>query len=374
MVKIDYHLEDLLDRKPILLDSKSISHQITGKVVLITGAAGSIGSEIVRQVADFGPQSIIMLDQAETPLYLLSLEMELLAPHAKLYFEIADISNRAAMLSIFKNYRPDVIYHAAAYKHVQMMEKNPSQAVFANILGTKNMADLACSYNVDTFVMISTDKAVNPGNVMGASKRIAEKYIQALHSKKQMGARKPRTKFLITRFGNVLGSNGSVVPVFSKQIFDGGTVTVTHPEIARYFMTIKEACQLVLEAGAIGKGGEVYIFNMGKQVKILDLAYKMIRMAGFEPGEQVKIKYIGMRPGEKLFEELLTDASKIVPTHNENIMISRETPEDYLYISKCINEIISYAKKFHNTETVSRMKRLVPEYVSANSHFDKLDL
>jgi len=374
MVKVDYHLEDLLDRKPILLDNKSISHQITGKTVLITGAAGSIGSEIVRQVADFGPQSIIMLDQAETPLYLLNLEMELLAPQANLYSEIADVSNKTTLLAIFKKYKPDVIYHAAAYKHVQMMEKNPSQAVFANVLGTKNVADLAYSYSVDTFVMISTDKAVNPGNVMGASKRIAEKYIQALHNKKHTGAKKAKTKFLITRFGNVLGSNGSVVPVFSKQIFDGGTVTVTHPDITRYFMTIKEACQLVLEAGAIGKGGEVYIFDMGKQVKILDLAHKMIRMAGFEPGKEVQIKYIGLRPGEKLFEELLTDASKIVPTHNENIMISREAPEDYGYVLKCINEIVFYAKKYENTETVFRMKKLVPEFVSANSHYDKLDL
>lgn len=374
MIKEDYQLEDLLDRKPILLDNQSISHQIKNKTVLITGAAGSIGSEIVKQVADYNPQSIILLDQAETPLYLLSLEMEVLAPHAKLHIEIADVSSKEAVSAVLKKYSPHVVYHAAAYKHVQMMEKNPSQAILVNVLGTKNVADLALRFKVDTFVLISTDKAVNPANVMGASKRIAEKYILVLHNKIMREPQKAKTKFLITRFGNVLGSNGSVVPVFAKQIVLGGTVTVTHPDITRYFMTIKEACQLVLEAGAMGKGGEVYTFDMGKQVKILDLAVKMIRMAGFEPGKEVLIKYIGLRPGEKLYEELLTDASKMQPTHNSNIMISRDVSENQDHVSDSIDRIIYTAKKYKNTETVIDMKKLVPEFKSANSDYQKLDV
>lgn len=373
MIKIDYDLEELLERKPIFLDNHSISGQIAGKTVLITGAAGSIGSEIVKQVADFKPQNIIMLDQAETPLFLLNLEMELFAPLIKIHIEIADISVKAALKAVFKKHRPDVVYHAAAYKHVELMEKNPSQALLVNVLGTKNVANLALKYSVSTFVLISTDKAVNPGNVMGASKRVAEKYIQALHSKIVDRQQTPKTKFLITRFGNVLGSNGSVVPVFAKQIVPGGTVTVTHPEITRYFMTVKEACQLVLEAGAMGKGGEIYTFDMGKQVKILDLALKMIRMAGLEPEKDVNIKYIGLRPGEKLYEELITDTSKMQPTHNKNILISRDACEGYEYISKGIKEMIYMAKKYKSTEAVIEIKRLVPEFVSANSEFESLD-
>ncbi|WP_020213544.1 UDP-N-acetylglucosamine 4,6-dehydratase family protein [Flavobacterium rivuli] len=374
MKQVNYQLEDLLDRKPILLDSQSISAQLKDKVVLITGAAGSIGSEIVRQVIDFSPKCVIMLDQAETPLYLLELEVGVMMPNARFYSEIADVKDKNAVNEVFKKYRPNVVYHAAAYKHVQMMEKNPSQAIMVNVLGTKNVADCANLYNVDTFVLISTDKAVNPGSIMGASKLVAEKYVQALHEKLVHQEKESATKYLITRFGNVLGSNGSVVPVFAKQIQDGGPVTVTHPDITRFFMTIKEACQLVLEAGAMGKGGEIYIFDMGKQVKIIDLALKMIRMAGLEPDKDIKIKYVGLRPGEKLYEELVTDTSKMLPTHNDNIMISREEPQDYDVINVSINKMITLAQQFNVFEAVAEMKKIVPEFISLNSEFKGLEL
>jgi len=373
MEQVNYQFEDLLDRKPILLDSQSISTQLKNKTVLITGAAGTIGSEIVRQVVDFSPKCIVMLDQAETPLYLLGIEMEVLAPHAKFYSEIADVSNEAAVNEVFKRYEPDVVYHAAAYKHVQMMEKNPVQAILVNILGTINVANMANSYGVDSFVMISTDKAVNPGNIMGATKLIAEKYIQALHNKLIQNEKIVTTKYLITRFGNVLGSNGSVVPVFAKQIRDRSPITVTHPDIARFFMTIKEACQLVLEAGAMGKGGEIYIFDMGKQVKIIDLAFKMIRMAGLEPQIDIAIKYIGLRPGEKLYEKLHTETSKMHATHNNKIMISSENPEDYDSINRAIIKMIYFAQKFEVHNAVVEMKKIIPEFISTNSHFEQLD-
>lgn len=370
--QLNYHLEDLLHRKPILLDSKLVFGQLKGKKVLITGAAGSIGSEIARQVVTFNPENIVMLDQAETPLYLLGLEMEKLAPNATLYTEIADVSCEPAVNAVFKKYRPDIVYHAAAYKHVQMMEKSPVQAITVNILGTKNVADIANKFGVDTFVMISTDKAVNPGSIMGASKLIAEKYIQALHNK-LLHENGGKTKFLITRFGNVLGSNGSVVPVFAKQIRDGGPVTLTHPEITRFFMTIKEACQLVLEAGAMGRGGEIYIFDMGEQVKIIDLAFRMIRMAGLEPEQDIQIKYIGLRPGEKLYEELLTDTSKMLPTHNNSIMISTEAPVNYGFIVEGLARMANLAQSYNVRGAVAEMKKIVPQFISLNSEFNELD-
>jgi FlaA1/EpsC-like NDP-sugar epimerase len=369
----NFQIQDLLERKPIVLDNKSISTQVKGKTVLITGAAGSIGSEIVRQVIQFNPKTIIMLDQAETPLHHLSLEITKLDTNAKICNVISDVRNKVAMDSVFKKYNPEVVYHAAAYKHVPLMEENPSQAIFVNVLGTKNVADLACEYNVDSFVMVSTDKAVNPSNVMGASKRIAEKYVQALHNIMMEQNSNCKTKFITTRFGNVLGSNGSVVPLFTKQIENGGPITLTHPDIIRYFMTIPEACQLVLEAGSMGKGGEIYIFDMGKPVKIIDLAKKMIRLAGFVPDKDIEIKIVGLRPGEKLYEELLNDTSKTLPTHHEKIMIAQEVYDDFTHLKIYTDDLIDAAGTYSNDEIVFKMKQIVPEFISMNSGFELLD-
>ena len=370
----NFQIQDLLERKPIVLDNKSISDQLNNKVVLITGAAGSIGSEIVRQVFSFNPRKIIILDQAETPLHHLSLETgKLKSTKVKIRTVICDIRNREAIEEIFKKFKPEVVYHAAAYKHVPLMEENPSQAIFVNVMGTKNLADLSCKYNVDSFVMVSTDKAVNPSNVMGASKRIAEKYVQSIHYKLNREQQRCDTKFITTRFGNVLGSNGSVVPLFTEQIANGGPITITHPEIIRYFMTIPEACQLVLEAGAMGNGGEIYIFDMGKPVKIIDLAHKMIRLAGFTPEKEIKIKIVGLRPGEKLYEELLNDSSKTLPTHHEKIMIAQEQFDDYEDVFQAVDGLIDTANNFSNTEIVSKMKVIVPEFISMNSAFTILD-
>lgn len=368
-----FEIQDLLERKPIVLDNNSISTQLKNKTILITGAAGSIGSEIVRQVIQFGPSCVIMLDQAETPLHHLTLEIEKLTHSSEIRSIICDIRNKAAVNEVFKKYKPNVVYHAAAYKHVPLMEDNPSQAIFVNVMGTKNLANLACEYNVDSFVMVSTDKAVNPSNVMGASKRIAEKYVQGLHNKLLNENSDCETKFITTRFGNVLGSNGSVVPLFTKQISNGGPITLTHPDIIRYFMTIPEACQLVLEAGAMGKGGEIYIFDMGKPVKIIDLAYKMIRLAGFIPEKDIKIEIVGLRPGEKLYEELLNDSSKTLPTHHEKIMIAQEMAEDFARLDLQINNLYEAATAFSDEEIVYQMKNIVPDFKSMNSTYQKLD-
>ena len=285
---------------------------------------------------------------------------------------IGDVRNLERMDKVFDTFLPQVVYHAAAYKHVPLMEENPSEAVFVNIMGTKNMADLAIKYKTDKFVMVSTDKAVNPSNVMGASKRIAEMYVQSLYfSNKEK--KKKTTRFITTRFGNVLGSNGSVVPLFKEQIAKGGPVTITHPDIIRYFMTIPEACRLVLEAGAMGKGGEIFIFDMGEAVKIMDLATKMIRLAGFIPQSDIEIKVTGLRPGEKLYEELLSDKAKTLPTHHEKIMIATETAEDYNCIHTAIQAIYNVAVEYRNDQTVRLMKELVPEYKSMNSLFEALD-
>ncbi len=366
-------IEDLLERQPIVLDNKSISKQLKDKTILITGAAGSIGSEIVRQVLCFNPKKVIILDQAETPLHHLSLETLSISSDSEIHSVIADIRNKEAMNKIFKLYEPQVVYHAAAYKHVPLMEENPSQAILTNIEGTKNLADLSCQYNVKKFVMVSTDKAVNPSNVMGASKRIAEKYVQSLQLKSLKEKGSHGTKFITTRFGNVLGSNGSVVPLFTKQIADGGPVTITHKDIIRYFMTIPEACQLVLEAGAMGNGGEIYIFDMGKPVKIIDLARKMIKLAGFIPDKDIKIAIVGLRPGEKLYEELLNDTSKTIPTHNDKIMIAEEIQEEFETLHIDIDELIGIANFFDNEDIVSKMKKIVPEFISMNSTFQTLD-
>lgn len=364
-------IEDLLNRQPILLESTAISNQLTNKTILISGAAGSIGSEIARQIVSFKPSKIIILDQAETPLHSLRLELQHFLGTVECVNAICDIRNKLSLEAIFKNHQPDAVFHAAAYKHVPLMEENPSQAIFVNVMGTKNIADLSCDYNVKNFVMVSTDKAVNPSNVMGASKRIAEKYIQSLHAK--CGRTGCNTKFITTRFGNVLGSNGSVVPLFSAQIESGGPVTITHPDIIRYFMTIPEACQLVLEASAMGNGGEIFIFDMGKPVKIIDLAKRMIRLAGYTPGKEIKIDIVGLRPGEKLYEELLNDSSKTLPTHHEKIMIAQET-DDYIdEVPDQINSLIAASHEYDSTVIVQKMKIIVPEFLSLNSEFASLD-
>jgi FlaA1/EpsC-like NDP-sugar epimerase len=367
-----FQIEDLLERKQIVLDNKSISSQIKGKVILITGAAGSIGSEIVRQVIDFNPEILLILDQAETPLHDLTLEIRKLKSKAKIVSIITDIRDQQGLEKIFIKYKPNLVYHAAAYKHVPLMEENPSQAIFVNVMGTKNLADLSLKFNIEKFVMISTDKAVNPSNVMGASKRIAEKYVQSLFFQEK-NVNTSTTKFITTRFGNVLGSNGSVVPLFTKQIAEGGPITITHQDIIRYFMTIPEACQLVLEAGAMGNGGEIYIFDMGKPVKIYDLAVKMIRLAGYIPEKDIKIKIVGLRPGEKLYEELLNDNSKTLPTHHEKILIAQELIDKFLEVNLLIQELIQVANQYDNNQIVTKMKFLVPEFKSMNSRYETLD-
>lgn len=366
-------IEDLLDRKPIVLDGKAISKQLKDKTILITGAAGSIGSEIVRQVLLFKPKRIVVVDQAETPLHNLCLELNVLETQVDIATLVADIRNKDAMHTIFSNYKPEVVYHAAAYKHVPLMEENPSQAILTNVEGTKNIADLASIFKVKNFVMVSTDKAVNPSNVMGASKRIAEKYVQSLQLKSNAIKTPKSTKYITTRFGNVLGSNGSVVPLFTKQIEAGGPITITHPDIIRYFMTIPEACQLVLEAGAMGKGGEIYIFDMGKPVKIIDLARKMIKLAGFIPEEDIRIKIVGLRPGEKLYEELLNDTSKTIATHHHKIMIAEEIQDEFQILHDEIEELITIANFHKKDAIVTKMKKIVPEFKSMNSAYEVLD-
>lgn len=369
----NFDIEDLLERKPIVLDNKSISSQIKNKTVLITGGAGSIGSEIVRQIINYEPSNLIILDQAESPLHNLKLEIAEISKKINVKTIIADIRDYSVIEKVFETFQPNFVYHAAAYKHVPLMEDNPSQAVLTNIVGTKNLADLSSLFNVEKFVMISTDKAVNPSSVMGASKRIAEKYVQSFNFK-LLEKSNSTTKFITTRFGNVLGSNGSIVPLFTKQIQQGGPITITHPEIIRYFMTIPEACQLVLEAGAMGNGGEIYIFDMGKPVKIIDLANKMIRLAGFTPDNEIKIKIIGLRPGEKLYEELLNDTSKTLPTHNEKIMIGQDKVDYSEEVNSLIEDLILVSKNGNNQEIVSLMKRIVPEFKSMNSVFETLDV
>ncbi|MFN8714346.1 MAG: polysaccharide biosynthesis protein [Bacteroidota bacterium] len=359
-------IEELLEREPIQLDEVNISSQLRGKTILVTGAAGSIGSELVRQIARFEPGLLVLLDQAESPLYDMELE---LAEIAGLTCEvvIGDVRNRERMHNVFNTFKPQLVYHAAAYKHVPMMELNPSEAVRTNVLGTTVTADLAVEFGVEKFVMISTDKAVNPTNVMGASKRIAEIYTQSLNNHIS------GTRFVTTRFGNVLGSQGSVIPRFRQQIENGGPVTITHPEITRYFMTIPEACRLVLEAGCMGKGGEIFIFDMGRSVKIIDLAAKMIQLSGLEPGRDIEIKFTGLRPGEKLFEELLSNSENTLPTHHEKIMIARVQPSDYTFVSKQVQELIALFDSQNNMTIVSQMKLLVPEFISNNSVYEQLD-
>lgn len=361
-------IENLLNRKPILIEDENIKNKHFQKQILVTGGAGSIGSEIVRQIAIYNPDLIVIVDQAETPLYDIELEMGEYFPKVNFKFILADISNENRMEDIFAEHSFSIVYHAAAYKHVPIIEENPHAAVQVNIQGSKILALLSSKYQVDTFVMISTDKAVNPTNVMGASKRVAELFIQSLQNKKNN-----KTKFITTRFGNVLGANGSVVPYFRKQIDKGGPITITHPEITRYFMTISEACELVLHAGIMGKGGEIFIFDMGEPIKIFDLAKKMIKLSGLEPDIDIKIIFTGLRPGEKLFEELLIDSSKILPTHHPKIMISKEYVMDYEEIDLLTQNIFSKAQEGCKMEVVKILKEIVKEFKSENSIFEKLD-
>lgn len=361
-------IEDLLNRKPICIENEDLKKRHYGKTILITGGAGSIGSEIVRQAAQLEPDLIVVLDQAETPLYDIEMEMRNKFPAINFKFVLADISNRHRLEPIFQKYQFSMVYHAAAYKHVPLIEENPHEAILVNILGSKNLATLASKYKVNRFVMISTDKAVKPTNVMGASKRSAELFVQALQNTENN-----QTKFITTRFGNVLGSNGSVIPHFKKQIEKGGPVTITHPDIVRYFMTIPEACDLVLQAGTMGQGGEIFVFDMGEPVKILDLAKRMIKLSGFEPHVDIKIVYTGLRPGEKLYEELLSDDAKTLPTHNEKILISKDPNMEFHEIEKYTNHIIKAAIRREKLEVVQVLKEIVPEFKSNNSVYEVLD-
>jgi FlaA1/EpsC-like NDP-sugar epimerase len=371
-------VEDLLPRSEIRVDMNSVGQQLTGKRVLITGSAGSIGMEIVRQVARFGPEKMMLLDQAETPQHDVRLMMARDFPQVPCEVVVTSISRRTRMEYIFQDFRPDYVFHAAAYKHVPMMEDNPSEAVLNNIYGTKVIADMSVKYGVKKFVMISTDKAVNPTNVMGCSKRICEIYVQSLDRKLKMealaaskGKSVEYTQFVTTRFGNVLGSNGSVIPLFKEQIKNGGPVTVTDENIVRFFMLIPEACKLVLEAGTKGNGGEIFVFDMGQPVKIADLAKRMIALSG---AKDVKIEYTGLREGEKLYEEVLNELENTKPTFHEKIRIAQVREYDYEDVSRAIDELVDISKRFDNMETVRKMKQMVPEYKSNNSVYEVLDV
>ena len=389
----DLKIEDLLPRKPIAINNQLVSAEILGKRVLITGAAGSIGSEIVRQVMSYHPEMVILCDQAESPLHEIQLELEEKYPSAKIKTFIASIRNLRRMLIPFREYRPNIVFHAAAYKHVPMMEKHPEEAILTNVMGTRNMADLSVCFGVEKFVMISTDKAVNPTNIMGASKRIAETYVQSLnHASNNPPAAEflsrliqdddddsititasVKTKFITTRFGNVLGSNGSVIPRFRAQIQHGGPITVTHPDITRYFMTIPEAVQLVLEAAAVGHGGEIFVFDMGEPVKIADLAVNMIKLSGLVPDKDINIVYTGLRPGEKLYEELLNEMETTLPTHHEKIKIAKVVSRSYKEVLNDIENLTDLCKQGDHFKLVGKMKQIVPEFISNNSEFSKLD-
>ena len=367
----EVQIEDLLGRDPIVLNNTLVRNTMRNGCVLITGACGSIGSEIVRQVAAYHASKIILVDQAETPMHDMQLELSKSFPEADIELFIGDVQNYHRMEEVFQKFHPRFVFHAAAYKHVPMMELNPTEAILTNVLGTKNIADLALKYGVYKFVMISTDKAVNPTNVMGCSKRLAEIYCQSLFfdaSKRGMS-----TQFITTRFGNVLGSNGSVIPLFRKQIESGGPVTITHKEIIRYFMTIPEACSLVLEAGCMGNGGEIYIFDMGQPVRIYDLAVRMISLAGLKPNVDIKIEEVGLRPGEKLYEELLNDKEKTTTTMNKKIMIAKVRTYDYPDVCNHIEQIVNFANEGNVHDMVYTMKKFVPEYKSNHSEFEAID-
>lgn len=381
----DLKIEDLLQREPIILKKNNVLKEIIGKRILITGAAGSIGSEIVRQVLSYNPEYIILCDQAETPLHELQLEIEDYYPGGKTKIFMANIQNKIRMKTLFEQFKPQIVFHAAAYKHVPMMEHNPTEAILTNVLGTKNISDLSIDYGVEKFIMISTDKAVKPTNIMGASKRLAEMYIQSLNNNNIITASEevttncksshiPKTKFITTRFGNVMGSNGSVIPRFKAQIEKGGPITVTHPEITRYFMTIPESVQLVLEAAAMGNGGEIFIFDMGEPVKIVDLAKNMIKLAGMAPDKDIKIVFTGLRPGEKLYEELLLLEEETIPTHHQKIKISKIIDYSFNYVHQVTEELLRLNSLNNDYEMVKKMKEILPDFISNNSKYEELDL
>ncbi|SEK52632.1 NDP-sugar epimerase, includes UDP-GlcNAc-inverting 4,6-dehydratase FlaA1 and capsular polysaccharide biosynthesis protein EpsC [Aquimarina amphilecti] len=359
-------IEDLLDRAPIALENQNIKRELDNKVILITGAAGSIGSEIVRQASFYTYKHLVLVDQAESPLY--DLQQELLSKGVTNFTPIvADIRDHQRIETIFDRFKPNMVFHAAAYKHVPLMENNPCEAIKINVLGTRKLADLSCEYGVDKFVFVSTDKAVNPTNVMGATKRVAEMYIKCLH-------RTSKTKFITTRFGNVLGSNGSVIPLFKKQIDKGGPLTVTHKDVTRFFMTIPEASQLVIEAGTMGNGGEIFIFDMGESVKIFDLAKKMIRLSGLNYPNDIDIEITGLRPGEKLYEELLADTENTLPTYHKKIMISKHDNDDCLLVMDKIDDLCIMNLFNQDHKIVGKLKEIVPEFISKNSTFESIDI
>ena len=363
-------IEDLLPREKIEIDMDKVGEQLRGQKILITGAAGSIGSEIVRQVAIYQPAELILIDQAETPLHDVRLEMARNWPDVKAHTIVSDISNQSKMEEIFQSYQPHYVFHAAAYKHVPMMEDNPSEAIQNNVYGTRVMADLAVKYGTKKFVMVSTDKAVNPTNVMGCSKRICEIYVQSLDKAIKEGKIKGVTQFVTTRFGNVLGSNGSVIPLFKNQIKAGGPITVTHPDIIRFFMLIPEACKLVLEAGTMGNGGEIFVFDMGEPVRIVDLAKRMIKLSG---AKNIEIKFTGLRDGEKLYEEVLNDMEVTKPTHHPKIKIAEVREYDYEEAQRNEERLLEASYRFDDMEIVRIMKEIVPEFKSQHSKYEVLD-
>lgn len=369
----EVHIEDLLGREEICINMTEIATSLKGKVVLVTGAAGSIGSELCRQLCTFNLKQLILFDSAETPMHNIRLELEEKFPQVEFTPVMGDIRMIDRVESVFRRFQPQYVFHAAAYKHVPLMEENPCEAVHTNVYGTRNVADMAVRYNVDKFIMVSTDKAVNPTNVMGASKRLAEIYVQSLSIAISKGLHPGKTRFITTRFGNVLGSNGSVIPRFREQLAKGGPLTVTHPDIIRYFMTIPEACRLVLEAAFMGKGNEIFVFDMGTPVKIADLARRMIELAGLIPDEDIEIQYTGLRPGEKLYEELLATKENTLPTENKKIYCAQVREYDYNDICIVMNPLINLAIRVDKMETVRMMKRIVPEFKSKNSEYEMLD-
>ena len=369
----EVHIEDLLGREEICINMTEIATSLKGKVVLVTGAAGSIGSELCRQLCTFNLKQLILFDSAETPMHNIRLELEEKFPQVEFTPVMGDIRMIDRVESLFLRFQPQYVFHAAAYKHVPLMEENPCEAVHTNVYGTRNVADMAVKYNVDKFIMISTDKAVNPTNVMGASKRLAEIYVQSFSIAISKGLHPGKTRFITTRFGNVLGSNGSVIPRFREQLAKGGPLTVAHPDIIRYFMTIPEACRLVLEAAFMGKGNEIFVFDMGTPVKIVDLARRMIELAGLVPGEDIEIQYTGLRPGEKLYEELLATKENVLPTNNAKIYRAQVREYDYNDICSVMSPLIALAIKVDKMGTVQMMKGIVPEFKSKNSEYEVLD-